>query len=218
MSQTTPVVRGPYEKTRGRRALVGRVAYELVAESGHRQLTIAGVIRRSGLTESQVMRLVPSREHLLVAALEHEEHEARPSDMTSTEHGTASGPEAMIAAAAEEGVRQPHVVRLFVTMFAEASDPAHPAHAWAARHRRASAERFAAVLVGLQDSGWADPGVDPHRFGRQFQSLWDGLRGIWLYDPSIDLGGEVASGLRLLARRDLVLAREAVAAALRATS
>ncbi|HEY0215025.1 MAG TPA: TetR/AcrR family transcriptional regulator [Cellulomonas sp.] len=203
--------RGPYGKTRGRIETVGRVAHDLVVEVGHRNLTMTEVARRADLTEAQLLYLFPSREHVLVAALERadtisrEQYHAR-----STEPPT--DPAESIARTVTEGRSDPAVLRLFATMTAEAGDPAHPAHTWVHQHQVRAARGYATMLRGLQEDGWAHPDVDPERFGRQLVALWDGLQTQWLVDPSFDLGAEVGAGLRVLARRDAVLAREAVEA------
>jgi AcrR family transcriptional regulator len=197
--------RGPYEKSRARLVQIGQVAYELVVEHGHAQLTLAEVMRRTGLTEAQLLNLMPSRDHLLLAALEHAESLQQPQ--WSAPPRAPFDPEALIAEAANDGVREPQVVRLFVAVFAAAGDPAHPARPWVQAHRRRAEERFAEMLEQLQDAGWAHPDVPPEDFARQLLSLWDGLRGRWLVDPTFDLGAQVAAGLRALARHDAAQAR-----------
>lgn len=209
MSTAPRPPRGPYGKTRGRVDLIARTAHEVVLESGHRQLTLAEVARRAGLSEAQVLYHCPSRDHLLVAALQHafdrqgEVYGRRPAT-------PGTDPADALAADINEGLSDPQVVRLFVAVSAEAADPGHPAHAWVRAHHESATRGYARMLGNLQRAGWAHPDVDPGRFGRQLMALWDGLQAQWLVDPSFDLGAEVAAGLRVLARRDAVLARAAV--------
>ncbi|WP_217616713.1 TetR/AcrR family transcriptional regulator [Cellulomonas sp. GbtcB1] len=193
--------RGPYGKTRGRVETLGRVAYELVVEAGHRSLTMAEVARRAALTEAQVLHLFPSRDHLLVAALEHADARLRP-EPGSPGLAEVPDPEATLAAAIRAQHSDPHVVRLFASMCAEGLDPGHPAHAWLVERTRRTVASYAQILRELQATGWAHPDVDPQRFGRQLVALWDGAQAHWLLDPSTDLGAEVAAGLRVLARAD----------------
>jgi AcrR family transcriptional regulator len=206
--------RGPYGKTRGRVEAIGRAAYDLVVEVGHRNVTVAEVARRTGLTEAQVLYHVPSRDHLLVAALEaadersRQEYGPRPAPAGTVHPDPADS----LAAAVREGLSDPNVLRLFASMGAEAADPEHPAHAWVRQHQQGAARGYAEMLVRLQERGWAHPDVEPERFGRQLVALWEGLQTQWLVDPSFDLGTEVGAALRTLARRDAVLAREAVEA------
>lgn len=188
--------RGPYAKTRGRVEAVRRIAFELVVESGYRSVTIAEVARRGDLTEAQVLYHFPSREHLLVGALEYADSRSRANQQV----GVADVRTA-VAAAVDADRSDPEVLRLFAAMSAAATDPTHPAHEWGTRRTRAIVARYADLLTDLQAQGWADPGVDPHRFARRFMALWDGLQTQWLLDPTFDLGREVADGLAVLAGR-----------------
>ena len=201
--------RGPYAKTRGREEAIGRAALDVVRESGHRSLTITEVARRTGLSEAQLLYLFPSREHLLVAAIEYAESQ---SDQASQERRPDPDvePDEALARTINTELADPPVVRLFVSMAAEAGDPDHPAHRWMTTRTIDIIQNYAEFLRSLQRRGWAHPDVDPEQFARQFMALWDGLQAHWLVDPSFDLGAEVGAGLRALARRDAVLARAAI--------
>lgn len=201
---TAPARRGPYGKTRGRVETIGRIAYDLVVEVGHRAVTRAEVARRAGLTEAQVLYHLPTREHLLVAALEHADARSRELSRTPTTLPTTDDPEAALAASVTAGLADAQVLRLFVSMSAEASDPAHPVHDWVRRHRAGAAAAYAGMLRDLQASGWAHPAVDPDEFALQLMALWEGLQGVWLADPSFDLGAAVARGVRTLSLHDAV--------------
>lgn len=209
MATTPRPRRGPYAKTRGRVEAVGEIAYDVVVQQGHRALTMAEVARRSGLTDAQLLYHFPSRDHLLVAALEHADGLSR----QQRTRGPAADPEAAFARAVNDRLAAPPVIRLFVTVSAEGTDPEHPAHAWLLARQREIVVQYAGFLRELQAQGWAHRDVDPERFARELMALWDGLQAQWLLDPSLDLGAEVAAGLRALARRDAVLAREALDAA-----
>ncbi|RMI09501.1 TetR/AcrR family transcriptional regulator [Cellulomonas triticagri] len=209
MSPAPRPPRGPYGKTRGRVELVARTAHEVVLESGHRALTLAEVARRADLSEAQVLYHFPSRDHLLVAALKHA-LDRQGEDYGHRPVAPGTDPVDAFAANVNEGLSDPPVLRLFVAMSAEATDPDHPAHAWSREHHEGVVRGYARMLRNLQESGWAHPDVEPDRFARQLMALWEGLQAQWLVDPSFDLGAEVAAGVRVLARRDAVLAREAV--------
>lgn len=202
MTYTTGSRRGPYAKTRGRVATVREVSYDLVRESGHRRVTLAEVARRARLSEAQLLYHFPSRDHLLVAALDHAD--SRTSEEAAARRSPGDDPEAALAAAVESRLSDRHVLRLFVTMSAEATDPDHPAHAWAARRREGVVAAYGDLLRRLQDRGWAHPDVDPGQFGLRLMALWDGLQVQWLVDPAFDLAAEVTAGFRLLAGHDAV--------------
>ncbi|PHP53540.1 TetR/AcrR family transcriptional regulator [Actinomyces ruminis] len=67
----TPRPRGPYAKTAAKREAIARAAYEVVQEVGHEHLTTAAVAQRAGMAERTMLYHFPSRDHLLVAALDH---------------------------------------------------------------------------------------------------------------------------------------------------
>ncbi len=201
--------RGPYAKTRGREEAVGRAAYELVRESGHRALTMTEVARRTELSEAQLLYLFPTRDHLLVAALVHADTRSRQisGDRTADPVGE---PDVLLARTINAELADPELLRLFVSMAAEAGDPEHPAHRWMSERRDRIVVSYTTFLRRLQDQAWAHPDVDPERFARQFMALWDGLQAHWLIAQDFDLGAEVAAGLRALARREAMLARQAI--------
>lgn len=210
MTTSTRPRRGPYAKTRGRVEAVRQISYELVAESGHRRLTLAEVARRADLSEAQLLYHFPSREHLLVAALEHADHRA--SAESAARGSTDRDPEAALAAAVSSQMTNRHLLRLFVTMSVEAGDPDHPAHDWATGRRERVMRAYGELLDDLQARGWAHPDVEAVPFARRLMALWDGLQAQWLIDPTFDLGAEVAAGLRLLAGHDTLQARAGASA------
>ncbi len=204
--------RGSSGRTRDRMALLSRTAYDLVAEVGHPQLTLAEVARRAGLSDAQVLYLFPSRDHLLVGALDHADARTLAA-FDEARVAEAADPAAALAGVVARWSSDGHLVRLHVSATAAASDPGHPAHAWAGRHRAAAASRCAALLRALQARGWAAPDVSPDGFARQLVALADGLRAASLVDHALDLATEVGAGLRTLARHDATRAAEGAAAA-----
>ena len=67
---TSTKTRGPYAKTAERKASIAEAALELIRESGHRSLLVADVARRAGVSERTLFYHFPTRDHVLVAALE----------------------------------------------------------------------------------------------------------------------------------------------------
>lgn len=197
MTATAERRRGPYAKTRGRVEAVQQVAHDLVVEMGHRCLTLAEVARRCDLTEAQLLYHFPSRDHLLVGALEHADRESE----SHAARAPGDAPQDLLAAlsaAVDHDLAQPAVRRLFVSMCAEGTDPDHPAHAWVRHRGQRIIDRYVELAIRLQAEGRAAPDVDPTRFARQFMAVWDGLQAQWLVDPSFDLGREVGMAFRTL--------------------
>ncbi|MDQ0675076.1 AcrR family transcriptional regulator [Pseudarthrobacter siccitolerans] len=196
MSQVTN--RGPYAKTAAKRASIARAALDVVLERGHRGLTTAEVAERAGVSERTMLYNFPSRDHLLVAALELEESEAMefwPEGRTDTLEDALSSIPGFVAA---RGGAHPEIIRLFSYLSSAAQDPAHPAHAFMLKHNERAISGFSRLVQRWQEAGLARPDVDPRSVGRQLLAVWSGLQGQWLVDPSFNLVDEVSEAFRRL--------------------
>ena len=114
--------RGQGAKTPERRAAIARAALDIVTEVGHRALTTAEVAARAGLSERAMLYHFPTRDHLLVAALELAD--ADRADHYIAEHAAAATVrlEGMAEDFASAAVRNDHVIRLMAAMTAAATD------------------------------------------------------------------------------------------------
>lgn len=200
--------RGPYAKTRHRRAAIAAAALELVNERGDARVGIAEVAERAGVTEATVTYHFPTRDHVLVAALEEADdvnrrvfENAGMQDMDISD---------VVAALATTSASHPHRMRLYTSQAANAADPDHPAHAWFTKHQKGTREYFAWVIRRDQSRGRAHEDVDPEQFAQQMIALWDGLQMQKLADPSLDLPAQVTDAYKRLARVDLIQARRAL--------
>lgn len=202
--------RGPYAKTRGRLTAIADATLAIIEEHGHAAVSFQEVARRAELSESQVLYHFPSKDHLLVGALERTD--AMAVAETGEDLGSApaadSGPdpEKVLSAFVEQGLLNMNVRRLYLELRSAAVDPEHPSHAYVARRQRTAAEYYAAYLRRMQASGYAHPDVVPERFGRQLVALWEGLEAQWMVDPRFDLAAELGAAVRLAARHDEMLA------------
>lgn len=176
--------RGPYLRTKERRAAIAEATLSLVIERGHRGVTTLEVAKRAGISEAGLLYHYPSKEALLVAAL---------ALFDEREMSLLSPGEAIEAAPrlAVDGVRRTNVVRLYASLLGEASNPQHPAHEYFQKRWRISCENLARDITLLQDSGKVDAAVDPQRAAALIIAGWDGLQGHWLVDPSFDIGVEL---------------------------
>ncbi|MFG6201665.1 hypothetical protein [Nonomuraea sp. JJY05] len=86
----------------------------------------------------------------------------------------------MIATAVQRGTGRPNILRLFMSLIADAYDPEHPAHAYIERYQGEVAAYFAEILRRQQAAGLAHPDIDPEPFGRQMIAVWEGLQAQWL--------------------------------------
>ncbi|BAS12660.1 hypothetical protein AHiyo8_09630 [Arthrobacter sp. Hiyo8] len=197
MEQATKT-RGRYAKTAERRAAVARAALEIIRRKGHKALTTAEVASAAGMSETALMYHFPTRDHVLVAAMELADEEIG-SRMTaeSVAAELVSG-DWDPAGTARLVLTEGNTVRLLLALGADAPDPEHPAHSYMKKHNENAILAFAAAVKRRQAEGRARPGLDPMGTGRQMMALWSGLRAQWLVDPSFDFANEVAAAFRAL--------------------
>jgi AcrR family transcriptional regulator len=191
---STPGRRGPYARTKERRRAIADAALALVVERGHRALTTLAVANRAGISEPGLLYHYPSKEAVLVAALE------RFDEQQLSQLGPGEAVESAPERAAL-GVRRTNIVHLYTALMAEASNPEHPAHHYFKERWRVGREIPARDISLLQERGEVDPSIDPQRAATWILAAWDGLQSHWLVDPCFDIDVE----LRMLI--DVVLGR-----------
>ncbi|MFJ7773036.1 TetR/AcrR family transcriptional regulator [Streptomyces sp. NPDC097107] len=181
-----PRRRGPYARTRERRATIAQAALALVVEHGHRSVTTLGVAKRAGMSEAGLLYHFPSKEALLVAALTlFDEQEM---SLLSPGESVAAAP-----ALAVVGVRRTNIVHLYASLLGEAGNPEHPAHDYFKEHWRLSRARLAQDISLLQETGEVGSAVDPEQAAALIIAAWDGLQNHWLVDPSFDIGARLGA-------------------------
>lgn len=177
--------RGPYAKTGGRRRELGRAALALVQEKGHRQVAVAEVAERAGVSEPTVFYHFPTKDHLLIAALEQfDDEHIRPE-------GEEAGAIADMGRRAEEGVRRPHIPHLYAETVGASVDPEHPAN----RYVRARQERSMRVICTdirrLQKLDVVSGELDAVAAARTLLAAWEGLQLQWLQGSSFDIRAQI---------------------------
>ena len=196
--------RGQGAKTPERRAAIARAALDIVTEVGHRALTTAEVAARAGLSERAMLYHFPTRDHLLVAALE--PADADRADHYIAEHAAAATVrlEGMAEDFASAAVRNDHVIRLMAAMTAAATDDTHPAHAYFLSHHAQALAGLALVVRAEQQAGVAHPELDPEETARQLLGMWLGLESLWLLRQDFDLVASLTSAFRRITGRPLM--------------
>lgn len=204
--------RGPYAKSAERRAAIAKAAYEVVMEVGHPQLTTAAVAARAGMLERTMLYHFPTRDHLLVAAI----------DFFEGFIGSGDGPEGvrplappdefhdLIDRLAHRSPGEDKRLRLQVALASAAQDPAHPAHAFFQRHYERVMAEMVDLMKARQATGLAHPDRDPVRMARQFVAVWDGLQQSWLIRRDFDLAEEITEAFREISGQNAMEARAAV--------
>ncbi len=211
MSARKPApTRGRYAKTAETRATLARAALEIVYEKGHAALTTAEVAQRAGVSETTRFYHFPTRDHLLVAALELADHDSEARYSLSREREDA-GWNTVFGAIARDGMgRNRAVLLLFTALSAEAPNPDHPAHDYFKRHNAGNVRAFAEGIRRRQAQGLAHPDLDPDAVARQLQGIWRGLQSQWLVEPSFDLADEVQQAFRMLSGQTAMETKQAI--------
>ena len=208
---TSPAKRGPYAKSAEKRAAIAKAAYEVVMEMGHVQLTTAAVAARAGMLERTMLYHFPTRDHLLVAAIEYFEGFID-GDGQEGERPLAPPSEFrdLIDELAHRSPGEDKRLRLQVALASAAQDPTHPAHEFFQRHYERVMAEMIDLMKARQAAGLAHPDRDPVRMARQFVAVWDGLQQSWLIRRDFDLTEEITEAFREISGQNAMEARAAV--------
>jgi AcrR family transcriptional regulator len=208
---TSPAKRGPYAKSAEKRAAIAKAAYEVVMEMGHVQLTTAAVAARAGMLERTMLYHFPTRDHLLVAAIEYFEGFIE-GDGQEGERPLAPPSEFrdLIDQLAQRSPGEDKRLRLQVALASAAQDPTHPAHEFFQRHYERVMAEMIDLMKARQAAGLAHPDRDPVRMARQFVAVWDGLQQSWLIRRDFDLTEEITEAFREISGQNALEARAAV--------
>ncbi|MGV9308479.1 TetR/AcrR family transcriptional regulator [Nonomuraea sp. NPDC003727] len=173
--------RKPYAVGIARRQQILDAARELFSVRGYRGASMRDVASQVGLTLAGVLHYFPSKEDLLAAVLQQRDDIDIPwFEEKWAEVGSfrVAMRELMIRNMTAQGV-----MRLFVTLSAEATDPEHPAHDFFQKRYRTSRELFSATIAQAQERGE----VVPEASGPLLIAVLDGLQIQWLLEPEFDL-------------------------------
>jgi len=197
--------RGPYARTRKRREEIAAAVLGIIDDDGYEAVTTARVAERSGISEPTVMYHFPTKDHLLVAALERSD-ELEAARAHVDEEDVTFDIESMRDAGAQIREYEPRV-RLYYLLKGTAMDTEHPAAEYIRNRNARAVEVFARLVAQRQSEGLAHPGVDPHLAAIQIFSLYDGLTAMWISEPGFDLGEVLVSGIRRITGENWMEAR-----------
>jgi AcrR family transcriptional regulator len=176
--------RGPYAAGREAQRAIVDAARTVFAERGFRSGSLREVGERAGVSAANVVHHFGSKDALLVAVLE-----AR--DLGSGVGLLALFRRGEIVDGLRELVRanslDRDLVRLYTTLAAEATDPAHPAHEYF-RTRYADVRGYlASGIEQARRTGTLPPGPDAGELASSLLAVMDGLQTQWLLDESFDM-------------------------------
>ncbi|GAA1057718.1 TetR family transcriptional regulator [Agromyces luteolus] len=187
--------RGSYAKGVAKREEILTSALEVIAREGYGRASVRELAEAVGLSQAGLLHYFGTKEELFAAVLRKRDE----ADLARSEDETGTR-------SVFEGFRQtigrnadvPGLIQLYVRLSAEATDAAHPAHAFFTERTRAFRETVAGDIRRMQAEGTARADVDAEQAAMLLLAAADGLQVQWLTDPTIDMAEHVATLLRLL--------------------
>ena len=187
---TASTSRGPYRTGVRRREQIIGAATAVFAEYGYAGGSVRTIADRIGVSPASLLQHFGSKEGLLMAVLEDWDRrtvDAQLTDVTGLDYFRRL-PEVMAANVSNRGL-----LELFTTMAAEASSPAHPAHAFIQRRYTDNLATLAGHLQQAVDAGdvveFTPAEIDIEV--RLVTAVLDGIGLQWLLDPATDVTASV---------------------------
>src|SRR3954463_11158219 len=186
MSSSTGTARGPYRTGIRRREQIVATAIAVFGEYGFAGGSIRTIADRVGVSHATLLQHFGSKEGLLTAVLQEWDRRTVEASLT----GVAGLdyfrrlPQVMAAHLSNRGL-----LELFTTIAAEASSPAHPAHAFIAQRYTTNLATLAGHLRAAVEAGDVEP-LTPAQIEievRLVAATLDGIGLQWLLDPSTDV-------------------------------
>jgi AcrR family transcriptional regulator len=176
-------------------------AQSVFAESGYRGGSLNEVAQRAGYTRAGLLHHFPSKEAMLLALLDRRDERLHTFELTGDRDlpTQLDGLPAVVGTILEDRV----LIQLAHLLTAEASDPAHPARAWAAHRHRILRENTVAAVKRSVARGELPADVDATALAVVILGAVEGAENQWLVDPEVD----PVAAARMLVRLVGALAR-----------
>ncbi|MFJ4617039.1 TetR/AcrR family transcriptional regulator [Streptomyces sp. NPDC088812] len=187
--------RARYANGERRRAELVAAAFRVFAENGFERLSVRQIAEAIGTSHTLLLHHFGSKAALLEAVLARREEIEGPGRLALMENRGLldTVPEVMRHNAEIRGV-----IRLDVTLRAEADRPEHPAHDFI---RRRDADFVGSVRTELErelDAGRLRPDLDLSVVARQITALIEGIQVAWLHDETIDMAAHLEAFMSLI--------------------
>ncbi|MGF4041757.1 TetR/AcrR family transcriptional regulator [Paenarthrobacter nitroguajacolicus] len=177
--------RGPYKKGVQRRQEILEAAQQVFGKFGYVGGSLQQIADQVGVSRAALVRYFPDKESLLTALLQ--QWEADNTERAQSKPGLENIRGLMNVV--RFNVEHRGSIELFLTLATEASNPAHPAHAFMAERYKDSKAYFLGELMQAISSGEVRPMHESHA-RREIEGLFallDGLQIQWLLDPQADI-------------------------------
>lgn len=172
--------RGNYAKGTARREAILEAALAVFARSGYRGTSLREVADVTGITPAGLLHYFGTREAMLAEVLRKKEELARARDASASTIDKMSR-------SLKENAGVPGLVQLHSVLAAQASDPAHPAHAYFVERYGAMRGRVEADLRRtIAERGLH---LDAARLASIFIAVADGVQLQWMLDETVSMAG-----------------------------
>ena len=180
---TSRTARSPRTNPLVRREQILDAAILVFGTLGFRQGSLKDVAARVGLSVQGVLHHFPSKEILLLETLDRRnELRVDALDRVAADEGVI----AMLQLVLRENLQNPGLMRLFVTLAAEATDELHPAHDYFVRRYAAFHDRLRVAYETDVALGRAQQ-ADPDHIAAHLVAVSDGLQLQYLLNRDMDL-------------------------------
>ncbi|MFF1255176.1 TetR family transcriptional regulator [Pseudarthrobacter sp. NPDC058329] len=190
--------RGSYAGTDEKRLGILDAALKVFARDGYRGGSLKVVAREAGMSDAGLLHHFGSKSALLAAVLEF--RDTRTEAVYTPMH--VDDPYMILLGLVElarYNVSTPGLVRLHVTLSAEAAAPQHPAHGYFVQRYEYYIDGLTRAFCGCAERGTLRPGTSPVQAAQATIAAQDGLQLLWLlHGDSIDLPGGIEAHLRRL--------------------
>ncbi|MFF8022027.1 TetR/AcrR family transcriptional regulator [Streptomyces sp. NPDC007896] len=187
--------RGPYTKTRVRRAEIVRAARESFAEHGFTMASLRDIAERAGITHAGLLHHFRNKDDLLAAVLAERDTEERryaESRVPDMDHLTP-----YLGDLLRHHQKSPELIRLWIELAVAASRPEHPAHGYFVHRYTWGSDQFARGMRGKAQRGELHEALTPEHAATLLQAMLNGLQLQWLLDQDLDIVGPVRAFMRM---------------------
>ncbi|GAA4781060.1 TetR/AcrR family transcriptional regulator [Microbacterium gilvum] len=172
--------RGPYAVGVERRQRILAVAARRFSDAGYSQTSLAEIAREVGVTTPGLTHHFPTKQHLLLAIVEHRFDVAQ--QIAEAAEGEPDGTRTLrlLQSIADTFAADPGLIDLFVLVSAETADPSSPAHELFARRYERVVEDIAGLFDAEAEAGALRRDIDYRALARECIAVSDGLQLQWV--------------------------------------
>jgi AcrR family transcriptional regulator len=181
--------RGPYAKGLAKREEILRTALEHFAVKGYDRVSVREIARECGLSQAGLLHHFRSKEDLFLAILRLRDDRIGEGYELDHVHSVER-----LIGAVDRNANEPGLVRLFVTMSAESTSEASPAHAFFEERYAWLSDQISEDVRSHQLRGEFSTDLAPEDVATLLIAAADGLQLQWLLRPGrIDMSRLLSS-------------------------